>query len=80
MQNEYDYDKWEKVQKSWTALKRLKFQPFSFQPEKQSVPAARASAWAYGRTTADVAHTHAARKLPRLACSPAGEHDAVMEW
>lgn len=23
MQNEYDYAKWEKVQKSWTALKRL---------------------------------------------------------
>lgn len=26
MQNESDYDKWEKVLKSWTALKRGKFQ------------------------------------------------------
>jgi len=32
MQIEYDYDEREKVQKSWAALKRLKFQPFSFQP------------------------------------------------
>jgi len=33
MRNEYDYDKWEKVQKSRTALRRLKFHPLSFQPE-----------------------------------------------
>lgn len=31
--SEYNYDKREKVQKSWTALRRLKFHPLSFQPE-----------------------------------------------
>lgn len=32
VQDECDADKWERVQKSWDALGRLKFQQSSFQP------------------------------------------------